>query len=184
MEFIAGFVLGFTFLELLWIFAIFGVGISGSMVDSTIAGLVSIALFFTGLWFFYDVNLVQNLFTIFIGLAAYFVAGGLWTLFVSWPEFLDKNSTAIRDDFMQWQRLKNTQGENASLEHFYGSSENMWKASSNVQWITGMITTWFFEAIWRVLSDPLSWAWNKTYELFSAQYERVSRRKIKENIEK
>lgn len=178
-----GALLAFTFLELIWIVSFVGIGFLSSNVDNTIGGLISIVLFFFGIWYFYDVNLVENAFTVFLGLVAYFLGGGLYTLFFSWPEWLEYRSKSIKSNYDEWKKGRKDDGTDLSKDFYDSYRYAEFTAARNYDTIAAMITTWIFDALWRVVSDPLSWAWRKTYEIFAGAYEKVSRRVVGRIIE-
>jgi hypothetical protein len=179
MEFILGLFLGLTFWQyVLILFFIVG-GIFSHSLESGL-GLISVFVFFI-IGFGYTTNgglfsiIVDNPFLILFSVLAYFAIGGLYTLFYSWPKWLNNRKKDINSSFANFKKVNKEKSE----DEFYNSTHyKKYTASENLDTIGFYISNWVFDAIWRVISEPVRILWENTYRFFAKAFEKITRKTV------
>jgi len=167
MEFLAGLFVGLTFWHFVWILAILSIGFVSASFETVTGFLIGFVIFMAGLVFLFDVPVLSNPMPIVLGFILYFVCGGLYALFVSWPRFLRGNADNIKFAKLKYDETRND-------KDFYDTYHYRdFTASYNVERISAYITLWIFDAIWRVISEPVKWAWETTYEFLATAFVKV-----------
>lgn len=104
---------------------------------------------------------------IFLG---YFFVGGLYAMFVTWPRWLTRRADSIRERQVVWRKT-------AKDEDFFDSYEyERFTAAKNKDTIVAMICTWMWDAVWRVIRNPVVWSYEGVYKIFAHGFEQAGRR--------
>ena len=77
---------GITLLEILFIATVLTFGTLSVAYENTLVVIAAFILALVGVWWIYDVDFTSiPLWQYAVGVVAYFVIGGLYTMMVSWP---------------------------------------------------------------------------------------------------
>lgn len=191
MEFLAGLFVGIAFWEIFFVFAFFGLGILAAEWESTGVFALGLVGSLLGLHFLTDVNVWEIITTQPFMLAlfglGYILIGGVYAMFVTWPEYLRDNSRDIQHAKSSW--LSNYNKDNKTelkglddemFEKFIASYEySDYRASRNIERIGNFMVTWFFDAVWKAIHKPVRWAWETTYNMFARGFSSVGKRVTK-----
>jgi hypothetical protein len=110
------------------------------------------------------------------GGVAYFFIGGIYAMTITWPRFLRRHSDhiiGIRDDFEKSRDSIAYKGYRSFSD--LDAYKNNYSARANKDRIVTYISTWVWDASWRVLRNPVVWSYNLVYDLFSQGFSKVER---------
>lgn len=173
MDFILGLFVGLTFWEFAFFSIFMVIGIVSSQYYSMFSTLASLGIFLGSLWALGSFDIIDSVSShpimYIIMILAYALLGGLYSLFVTWPEYIKSQSYYIKSAKNDYDSSV-SKGVSLSEEFFNSSQYKPFTAKSNVIKINGMIGTWFFDLIWRVLCDPITWLWNTVYNMFETAF--------------
>jgi hypothetical protein len=121
-------------------------------------------------------------FVTFIAIGAVFA--GLWKL----PEFLQKNSGRIQNDYLNWKenQIKWSKSRNypskdealtpldLSYDTFLKSTAYNYKIRDNKDRVASWVLLWPFGLAWDLIHKPFVWLWNFVYYGFGDIFERIN----------
>ena len=194
MDFVMGFFVGVTFWEVFWVFVVLGLGMVSASYNLGLGFIVTFGIFLAGLQWIVNVDVLtlvyDNPFKLILLAAIYFLLGGVYSMFVSWPEFLRSKSQYIKTDYAAWKDTKKKYNKKAdedpyvpTIDDYLKSSDyqNRYSAYRNMPEIGAMITLWVFDALWKLISKPVKFAWKTTYRIFSTAFTKIGL-KVSKNI--
>ena len=174
---------GILLFDALIFITLFGLGLFSAVHERVWGALFAIGTLVIAVHLQFDVTIGRdNWFLFALGAVGYFFVGGVYALFVTWPRFLRRHASEIiriRNDFEKaaLQVGKDQNGRYTGYKNFTEVSEyrNNYAAKANKDRIVTYIATWAWDASWRVLRNPVVWAYDLVYDVFSNGFARVER---------
>lgn len=168
---------GLLILDLIIFLAIIAFGIFSSVHERVFAALITLIALGVAIYYQYGIAPSgDNWYLYVLGTFGYFLLGGFYALFVTWPRYLRRNSAAIvmiRDKFAN-DKAKDpeyTMGADNFMET--STYQRAFSAASNKSRILTYISTWLWDAVWTVFKNPIKWMYNTVYDMFGRGFERV-----------
>lgn len=123
--------------------------------------------------------IVANPLVIVVFIAAYVAAGSAYAYFWKVPEFLDKNSNRIKEDFKDWSKSH----KSTDYDEFLNSSRYRYSIKSNIDRVATWVMLWPAGVAWELSHKPIRWIWNKTYYGIGELLESKNRSKARQILE-
>lgn len=171
---------GLLILDILILLGIFAFGLF-SAVHERVWGSI-FTLIALGAAAYYQFNVYptgDNWLAYVAGAVGYFLIGGLYAMFVTWPRFLRRHSKDIADLYERFHKSTNDGSPYAigykdfTEKHDYRSKYGV---ENNKERIVSYICSWIWDAVWVVLKNPIVWTYNTIYDMFGRGYAAIGRK--------
>lgn len=174
---------GFWFF--VFVILVLGIGIVSSEFDSTIGGIITLVLLFSGLYlfgYFPIQTAISTPLAILVISILYITVGFAYAILYRYPNYLNDHQDIIQD---KWQNFLKESGENSTREDFYNNYRYCeFLPSQNVDRISAWITLWPWGVFWDLSHKPFRWTYRKLYHLAGNMLDSVSKRVFNRIIDK
>lgn len=171
---------GLLIFDILIVLGIFAFGLFSAVHERVWGSIFTLVAIGAAAYYQYNIYPTSDNWLAYVAAAVgYFVLGGLYAMFVTWPRYLRRHKDDITAIYKKFNNSK-VQGDSFATghNHFTETYEyrSRYAAENNKERIVSYICSWIWDAIWVVLKNPIVWSYNTIYDMFGRGYAAVGRR--------